>query len=461
MLAVTVLRTTNREDRQEVGQITRTMSGTSRCRRAGDQASHWLLAARVGAENETAVVGAEEEAAAAGTGAPRLDLFAFRADRSEEPEAVPQRHGRIPSGAAILLLDLGVQDALLISGAAIRKLPRLDGGKELLERASNGAQAWARVREQTCCQLRLPERLTAFADALADVEREADVFDALLRHTASIVGGYSALLLLRRPADPATGEEPRLVDYTDAWPAIPHDPRFRRPGIIRCEEARADTGAPLQSAAAYFDATGAVAIAHVPFGEEGVLCVSERRRDRHFEPEHWDLFRSICRQAASALQRVRSLDEVKRLSLTDPLTGIGNRRRLEVAVEQAWAAARRGEPLSVLMMDLDHFKRINDIHGHAAGDKVLRQVGSVLKEEARGSDIVVRYGGDEFLVVLRGTGASGAYMLAARVRERLRDIIGITVGFAEYHPSFTSAEELISAADRHMYQLKRESGQAN
>lgn len=432
------------------------MSGTSRYRRAGDQACHWLLAASVGTENPEGRVGAEEETAAAGAVTPRPELFAFRADLHSEPEVVPERHSSIPSGAAILLLDLGVEDALLISGASIRKLPRSGGGRELLERAATGAQSWARAWQQTCSRLELPERLTAFADALADVGTEADVFDALVRHTARIVGGYSAILLLRRAADSATGEEPRLVDYAGTWPALPHDPRFRRAGIIRCEEARPDTGAPLQSAAEYFDGTGAVVIAHVPFGEEGVLCVSERRRDRQFEPEHWDLFRSICRQATSALQRVRSLEEVKRLSLTDPLTGIGNRRRLEVAVEQAWAAARRGEPLSVLMMDLDQFKRINDVHGHAAGDRVLRQVGSVLKEEARGSDILVRYGGDEFLVVLRGTGASGAYMLAGRVRERLHGIVGITVGFAEYHPSFARPEELIEAADRHMYQLKRE-----
>lgn len=437
------------------------MAGTSRCRRAGDQASHWLLAASVGDENQPIAVGAEPDDAAPAPVPPRPELFAFRADFHSEREAVPERHGGIPSGSVTLLLDLGVEDALLISGAAIRKLPRSEGGSELLQRAATGAQAWSRAREQTCSRLQLPERLTAFADALADVTTETDVFDALVGHTARIVSGYSTILLLRRPGGPTSGEEVRLVDYTEAWPAIEYDPRFGRPGIIRCEEARRDTGAPLQSAADYFDGTGAVAIAHVPFADEGVLCVSERRQDRLFEPGHWDLFRSICRQAASALQRVRSLEEVKRLSLTDPLTGIGNRRRLEVAVEQAWAAARRGEPLSVLMMDLDHFKRINDLHGHAAGDRVLRQVGSVLKEEARGSDIVVRFGGDEFLVVLRGTGASGAYMLAGRVRERLHGIIGITVGFAEYHPSFTSAEELIEAADRHMYQLKRESTQAN
>lgn len=420
---------------------------TTEKRRVGDQTFHWLLAARVDGE----------EAAPPALCSSKLELFAYSPGEPDHPQPVTEWHERIGSRPAMLLLDIGAEDALLISGAGIRKLPRNGGGSDLFERASEGAHAWARFRQHTSLRLELPERLVAFADALADVRQPSDVLEALVQHTAGIVGGYSAVLLLRE-RQPASGEK-RLVHPEGVVPPIPHYSTFRRPGTIVPEEAQAHTGAPLAGLAEYFRETGAVMLAHVPFGDEGVLFVSERRRDRVFEAEHWDLFRSLCRQADCALARVRSLDEVKRLSLTDPLTGIGNRRRLEVAMESAWAGARRGEPLSVLMIDLDQFKRVNDAHGHSAGDRVLKQVGTVLKEEARGSDIAVRYGGDEFLVVLRGTGASGAYMLSRRLTERLQSVVGITVGFAEYHHTFSSPEELIEAADRHLYQLKRESGQ--
>ena len=157
--------------------------------------------------------------------------------------------------------------------------------------------------------------------------------------------------------------------------------------------------------------------------------------------------------------------DLQALTLTDPLTGLPNRRHLELYLEREVEAARRGRKLVLIMIDLDNFKACNDTFGHVVGDKVLTAVGQILSAANRAMNMVARYGGDEFVAVLSESDISGAELYVKRVMERMAsntDLIeyGITisVGIAEFDErSSGSMGDLIQAADMNMYAKKQAS----
>jgi diguanylate cyclase (GGDEF)-like protein len=151
---------------------------------------------------------------------------------------------------------------------------------------------------------------------------------------------------------------------------------------------------------------------------------------------------------------------------TDPLTGCLNRRALELRLRNDWRlATRRGSPVAVLALDLDHFKRINDSHGHHAGDRLLEQIARIMKATARDTDSVARFGGDEFVILLPDTGWQGALTFAERLRHRVDEsnfgnptapiAITISVGVVVARASDPiSPEMLLREADRALYKAK-------
>lgn len=164
------------------------------------------------------------------------------------------------------------------------------------------------------------------------------------------------------------------------------------------------------------------------------------------------------------VRRLReSRTELERLSVTDGLTGLVNRRRLmEALTGEVQRSARTGEPCSVLMVDVDHFKQFNDTFGHPAGDAVLARVATILRESIRAVDVAGRYGGEEFLLVLANTTMSGAMEVADRIRARLATevfdggAITLSAGAAEYPEGGQNAEALIMSADLALYQAKKD-----
>jgi diguanylate cyclase (GGDEF)-like protein len=386
-----------------------------------------------------------------------LEWVAYQWRPGADPDPRPLRD-LTDSEGHVLLLELEGEDAILIAGAAVRRLPRGRDKEDLLRRAATGAAGWERERSRMWRWLKLPDQLQAFAERLNQADNVPAVCRALCEGIVDIVGAYDAVPLLRRDDSSPSfySMEARLSATGGYHLTIPSHPRVWRPGIVTATEAHADVGSPFSNLSHLFADTGAAAVAHVPLGDAGVLLVVERRKERVFEPEDWSLLRSLASQAEGALRRVRSLDEVRTLSLTDPLTGLANRRRLQVVIEHAWAAALRGKPLAVALIDLDHFKQINDDHGHLAGDRLLQLISGVLQEEVRGTDLVVRYGGDEFLVLMPGESAKGAAALIGRVQTRLAGKVEFSAGIAEYGDEITSSQELIAEADRHLYQVKRQ-----
>jgi len=160
------------------------------------------------------------------------------------------------------------------------------------------------------------------------------------------------------------------------------------------------------------------------------------------------------------------LDDVRKESMTDPLTHISNRKAFDDAMEAARKAAAEGEDVCLLMCDIDHFKKFNDTWGHQTGDQVLRLVASCLAENVKGRDTAARYGGEEFAVLLRGTGLAAATHVAEQIRKVVEtkrlvkkstgDVLGtitISIGVAHFARGET-AETTIRRADACLYGAK-------
>ena len=181
------------------------------------------------------------------------------------------------------------------------------------------------------------------------------------------------------------------------------------------------------------------------------------RMNRHLERWH------------RLLELRKSQEQLQKMALTDPLTQLGNRATFDMSIKQAAARTQRsGVPYSLLMIDLDHFKKFNDTHGHQAGDAILRLVADVIRNAARDSDICCRYGGEEFAVILPDTKAKEAEVLAQRLHQQVarvsqaqpleRQPITVSIGIscANRHNN-AHPRTLIEEADQALY-LAKENG---
>ncbi len=417
-------------------------------RRVDDRVLPLLLAGRPGNGGEARLP------AGAGAGTATA-LLGYEIGADPGMRITPCDEPQLEADDAAVLLELGTGDAILVAGAAIRRIPRGDGGDDLLMRAASGAAAWRRERLREWRQFRLAEQLINFSERLNSARTLHEVYEALLQHAVGTVGAFTSFLVVVEDEGRfAAVDHPSKPCEARAF-AISAHPRLRRPGLIQAAEAQGDTGSPLAALAPLFDRTGAAVLAHVPVEKGGVLFLVERRGERQFEPEDWSLLSVLVSQAEIAIERVQLFERVRDLSLTDPLTGLANRRHMQVVLKHSLAAAQRGDALSLVMVDLDGFKGINDEYGHLEGDRVLRLVADCLREEIRGADLAVRFGGDEFLIILPGTDLTGARSLIRRVKERLDGRARVSAGAAEYHPSMKSADDLIEQADRELYTVKR------
>lgn len=199
-----------------------------------------------------------------------------------------------------------------------------------------------------------------------------------------------------------------------------------------------------------------------------LLMVAEGARQRGLKLR---AAREELRSKEQALQRQLDANRVLQQQLQeqanrDPLTGLFNRRYLDATMERELARCQReSQPLSLLVMDIDHFKRINDEHGHPAGDEVLRQVAQLLAGRARNSDVVCRYGGEEYLVLLPNMTAHTALVRAEEYRSQLQAMgipfedktlrTTLSMGMASFPKHGRTVHELIRLADAALYQAKQ------
>lgn len=184
---------------------------------------------------------------------------------------------------------------------------------------------------------------------------------------------------------------------------------------------------------------------------------------RHGEPFSEDdrtLFRSLAVQAWRALDNVRLHDEADRKAVTDQLTGLANHGQFQTVLGHEMESVRRYHyPVGLILLDLDDFKAVNDSHGHPAGDAVLRSAAGRLAGFLRQSDVVGRYGGDEFVVLLPETGAFSAWKLAEKIELLFAEpldgfTVGATVGAAVWRQGMKDPADLYAAADSRLYRKK-------
>jgi diguanylate cyclase (GGDEF)-like protein len=196
----------------------------------------------------------------------------------------------------------------------------------------------------------------------------------------------------------------------------------------------------------------------------GTLIIAAKASSA-FGPSVRETLQALTNQLAVAMANARAVRQLEEMATTDGLTGCLNKRAFLDQMEQKLMAAQRfGRKLSVIVTDLDHFKAVNDTYGHAAGDRVLQELGRVLKRVKRETDLVARFGGEEFCVLCEETDARGAQLLAERVREELENTelqtelgplrVTASLGVATFPDHASTAADLFVQGDKALYEAK-------
>src|SRR5271166_4941647 len=209
-----------------------------------------------------------------------------------------------------------------------------------------------------------------------------------------------------------------------------------------------------------------------------VICVPLRSKHRvlgviqlinaDVGPSEQEMFflQALCDYAAISIENARAVEKIQELTITDDCTGLFNARHLYKTLEtEVYRSARFGYQFSVIFIDLDHFKSVNDTHGHLVGSRLLAEIGYLIKAQLRLIDFAFRYGGDEFVVLLPQTGKDQALVVAKRLRDALRassfcreaglDLnVRASIGLATYPHDARDAHDIIRQADEMMYLVK-------
>ena len=330
-----------------------------------------------------------------------------------------------------------------------------------------------RLRDAVAQQEYLTQVLREFNDQLRDVDAE-HFWDRLISVSARLLGAERASLLVRGTADnlavkASVGAGVDLSLYPDLGTRIARTILEKgKPVLVpdadkaALSPAESDRRYKSKSFISYPVTLGGVGI--------GVMNFTDKVRGEQFTQRDLDALDSIAPQIAVVLDRIvlrEKVTEFAQLSVTDPLTGLLNRRYIEERLsEEINRSGRTGEPLSFLMIDVDQFKSYNDRFGHPAGDEALRIVGSILKENLRGADVAVRYGGEEFSVLLPGANTAEAAAIADRIRGHVdatqfpKRKVTISIGLASISGELNTVDTLVDAADRALFRAK-EAGRNN
>ena len=215
---------------------------------------------------------------------------------------------------------------------------------------------------------------------------------------------------------------------------------------------------------------------------QSIICVPLRSRLRvlgviqlvnvdmnHFGAAEEFFLQALCDYAAIAIENARAVERIQELTITDDCTGLYNARHLYKTLEtEVYRSARFGYEFTVVFIDLDHFKQVNDTHGHLVGSKLLAEIGYLIKAQLRLIDYAFRYGGDEFVVLLPQTGKDQALVVAKRLRDSLRTSmfckdeglninVRASMGVATYPHDAKTPHDVIRQADEMMYLVKNTS----
>jgi diguanylate cyclase (GGDEF)-like protein len=343
-----------------------------------------------------------------------------------------------------------------ISNASERRRGNAEEAAADASREADRFEAVFRVGQSVNASLRLDEVLEAAVNSLGAIfpERWHGIMLIDAEGDLRLASGHGEPRDLRiaLPPNRPTGPFTSTLVFDDLW----NDPHLQLAGVTPPETLRRYTSGVVTP----------LGVRDVHFG----ALVSLDPEAAAFGPEDVKLMEAIGPQLSTALENARLYEEVKSQSLTDPLTGLGNRRAFDQRLEQEVDRARRyGEPLSLALVDIDHFKIYNDTHGHTAGDDVLRRLGAALVERMiRRTDLAYRYGGEEFAIIMPGTGQEAASMALQRLHEAVEHEalplmnhqpgghLTISAGLTTFEGADTSAAAIVEQADLALYGAKQE-----
>jgi two-component system cell cycle response regulator len=382
-----------------------------------------------------------------------------------------------PEEATVKALGLGAADFI----------PKPFRVRELLARVKAhlyAAQELARVREEAASRAAIVDILHEVTDSL----KPDEIYHILARRIARVLQISKCSLVLAKPGDQigvvvAAYENPMLRNLQIELARYPEIRRALAEGRgvlvedVANDPLYAEERVRWQREGITVPTRSAVAL---PFSmkdqQVGVFFLRTTGEDPPLTRADAQFAETVIRTAVAAIEKAYDFEtavsdkkRLEKLAATDALTGCLNRRALSEDLERELDRARRYSlAITILLADLDRFKIVNDTRGHIAGDSVLRQVGELLRREARSLDIVARYGGEEFVVVMPETALHGAAIFAERLRRRIMHhdfadpgedplLLTVSIGLASFPDDrVTSADSFVALADQALYRAKNE-----
>ena len=313
--------------------------------------------------------------------------------------------------------------------------------------------------------------LNKFSEAVTQCTSEVEVYDHILHSLKERFNPQQVIIFILKSTEnflEAAASLVPLAENVRAWPVIeePHNCKAVRIGRpFRVNDVSIEPLCPADflppSTGSYF--CGPLIAGGIIIGAVRLEGVKD-----YWTPERASLLEGYLSGAATALSNLRLLQTMKQQANVDELTGLYNRRFLEDYARKLLAmASRKNTSASLIMMDLDHFKSFNDLHGHEIGDRILRHFAKTMSLTMRETNLAARYGGEEFVILLPDTNAKTCMLVAERIRRAVERMIvpsstdkplpkiTVSLGIAVYPDHGRSLEELLSASDKALYESKR------
>jgi two-component system cell cycle response regulator len=373
------------------------------------------------------------------------------------------------------------------------RVPELLGRVRTQLRASNQLRAARSALRDTTAELERTRIHAASNKRLVDILHEVtgelsatEIYRLLTRRVARALEISHCSVILARSGDEtgtvtAAAEDPTMQDVQivlSAYPEIGAALDTDRPVLVEDASVHPLLASTRDQLAREGRSPDIRSVATVPFTidrwRSGVLFLRTSIAERALSTDDVEFVDVVIRAAVAAIRRAQAIEttradnrRLEALATTDPLTRVLNRRALLDRLTAEVDRARRfNSSLTLLLLDVDHFKSINDTAGHLAGDSVLRQLGSLLEEAVRKVDVVARYGGEEFVVILPETASDGGIIFAERLRERIENQtyeigaerpvhLTVSIGVATFpSPRVATTEDFFARADEALYRAK-------